>query len=190
MRGRMDSVARYGNGTSVALHGTDGPTDTCDVMEHRDSMNSSTPRMSRKPVTNPSSRSQASLSGKTRRANSELYRWMWEHYDQLRNGSAREGQTGSAQPSNSRSRADRQERYTAEAEKRPQSLGTGGSGSTCHRQISAGCHVDTSGQVSAPSPSLPHLRSRARRLRVPHPAEKPPQETGVSRDGARRALVQ
>jgi len=31
----------------------------------------------------------ASLSGKTRRSNSELYRWLWEHYDQLRAG--REG---------------------------------------------------------------------------------------------------
>jgi len=25
----------------------------------------------------------ASLSGKTRRSNSELYRWLWEHYEQL-----------------------------------------------------------------------------------------------------------
>jgi hypothetical protein len=31
----------------------------------------------------------ASLSGKTRRSNSELYRWMWEYYDQLQTG--REG---------------------------------------------------------------------------------------------------
>jgi hypothetical protein len=31
----------------------------------------------------------ASLSGKTRRSNSELYRWLWEHYDQLQ--TVREG---------------------------------------------------------------------------------------------------
>jgi len=31
----------------------------------------------------------ASLSGKTRRSNSELYRWLWEHYEQLQ--TVREG---------------------------------------------------------------------------------------------------
>jgi hypothetical protein len=39
--------------------------------------------------TRPVNQVAASLSGKARRSNSELYRWMWEYYDQLQTG--REG---------------------------------------------------------------------------------------------------
>jgi hypothetical protein len=67
---RMIAVARSEDGRTMAATVTDDGRTTPDT---RTGLGNSRPV---KQVA-------ASLSGKTRRSNSELYRWLWEHYEQL-----------------------------------------------------------------------------------------------------------
>jgi hypothetical protein len=94
----------------------------------------------------------ASVNGQSRRGRSSLYKWVWEHFDQLSQDRQGRADWIAATEQLSALGLTGAGGSASEAGQRSQGVGTSDAELPCY------CRVDAARHAAAPSPSLPILR--------------------------------